>query len=50
MAEAIFAGENVEKLALEKIPAGFAFFFAELTRFAENLFLRNRPRNRSDRD
>lgn len=48
MTEAVFAGENVEKFALEKIIAIFASISAVFARFAENLFLRNCPRDRRD--
>ena len=48
MAEAIFAGENVEKFSLENIPAALAFIVAEFAPFAENFFLRHRPRDTGD--
>lgn len=50
MTEAVFAGKNVEKLALEKIFRRFAAFFAKLARFAENFFLRDRPSDARRRD
>jgi len=50
MAEAIFAGENVEEFALQQRIAVFASIFAVFARFAKNLFLRNSPRRACDDD
>ena len=53
MAEAIFAGEKVEELTSGNRFGATADLLAILPRFAENLFLRHRPRyaghgNRND--
>lgn len=48
VAEAIFTGEKVEKLAASNISTASAFPLAVLTRFAENLFVSNRPGNAGD--
>ena len=48
MAETIFASENIKELTLEQSFAILAFIFANIPPFAENLLLRDRPRNRGD--
>jgi hypothetical protein len=50
VAQAVFAGEHIEELALKEVGAFFAALRAVFTRFAEDLFVRNRPRNAGDRD
>jgi hypothetical protein len=50
MAEAVFAGEKVEKLSLQQISATFAFLFAPLARLAEDFFEHDRARDARDGD
>ncbi len=50
MTKAIFAGKNIKEFALNNSFAVLAFINTNFAPFAENFFLRNRPRNRSDND
>ena len=43
VAEAIFAGKEVEELALQQMWSLLAAAYAELTRLAEDLFVGNSP-------
>ena len=43
MRETILAGEEIEEFSLRKRAACFAFAFAELAGFTEDLFVRNGP-------
>ena len=49
MTETVFAGENVKEFSLQDIFAVLAFIDTNLAPFAENLFLRDRPGHRRDR-
>ena len=45
MAEAVFAGEEIEKLALQETATGLAPLNAIFTRLAKDLFMRHSPRD-----
>ena len=48
MAEAVFAREEVEELALIELPAVLASVFAEFAGFAKNFLMGDRPRDAGD--
>jgi hypothetical protein len=48
MTEAVFAGEEVEKLPAEKALLFLAALNAMIVKLAEELFVCHRPRDRSD--
>ena len=50
MAKAIFAGKNVEELALQDIAAAFALRLTDIPPFAKDLFLCDGPRDGRDDD
>jgi len=43
VAEAVFAGEQIEELALHQMRSLLAASYAEIARFAEDFFVRDRP-------
>ena len=49
VAQAVFAGEDVEELLLNEAPAVLAAIRTVLAHFAKDLFVRERPRDRGDR-
>ena len=48
MAEAVFTGEQVKKLALIDAAADFTLRYAIVSEFTHDLLVRDRPRNGSD--
>jgi len=50
MAEAEFAGEEEIKFAAQQVAMALTLANAVFARFAENLFMRDRPGNAGDRD